>query len=249
MDRFRAWSEIMLDSFDPDATPERRAATKAAAEAISDHLDALMAERRRAPRDDLISDLVGDPSAALSDSEIRVNAMNLLVGGNVTTADLIANAVNLLLRHPDQLARLRAEPALIAPAIEETLRFEPPGEGAQRVASRELSLHGCPVRPRQVVAVMIPAANRDPAVFPEPHRFDIARRDGPHITFGGGAHLCIGAPLARLEAKLAVSGVLARFPDLALEDPQAPAVWRPMPFFRGLAHLRVRPRPVMASVG
>jgi cytochrome P450 len=240
-DQFRAWSEAALAIFDADAPEESRRATKAASEAMSDYLDEAMAARRRRPRDDLISDLLAEQAAAgaLSDSEIRVNCFNLLLGGNVTTADLIANGVNLLLRHPDQLRRLRADPALIGPAVEEILRFDPPTGGTQRVASRDLDIRGCPIRARQVVAVMIAAANRDPAAFPDPHRFDIARRDGAHIAFGGGPHLCIGAPLARLEAKVAIARLLERFPTLRLAEPEEPARWRPTPFFHGLEALRV----------
>ena len=235
--RFRAWSEAVLDVFNPDPGEEGARATKAAALAICDYLDGAMAERRAAPRDDLISDLLGEE--ALSDSEIRINCLNLLLGGNVTTADLIANGISLLLRHPDERAKLRANPELIGSAIEEILRLEPPTEGAQRVASRNLELHGCPVRARQVVAVMTPAANRDPAVFTDPHRFDITRREGPHITFGAGPHICIGAPLARLEAKVAIPALLDRFPSLALAHPHDPPFWRPAPFFRGLQTLPV----------
>ena len=240
--QFRAWSEAVLDVFDPNPSDAGRSATKAASEAICDWLDVAMAARRAAPKDDLISDLLAEQAAtgALTDTEIRVNCMNLLLGGNVTTADLIANGLSLLLRHPEQLARLRAEPALIGPAVEEILRFEPPTGGAQRVAAEDLELHGCPIRARQVVAVMIPAANRDPAVFSDPHRFDISRREGPHIAFGAGAHICIGAPLARLEAKVAILALVQRFPNLALANPVAEVRWRPAPFFRGLESLPVR---------
>jgi len=241
-DRFRAWSEAALNVFNPNPSDADARATKQMAETILDYLDDMIAARRARPRDDLISDLVAvqAQTGALSDSEIRVNGLNLLLGGNVTTADLIANGVNLLLRHPDQLSRLRANPELIGGAVEEILRFEPPTEGAQRVASRDLALHGCPVRAHQVVAVMTPAANRDPSVFSDPHRFDIGRREGAHITFGAGAHICIGAALARLEAKAAIWALVERFPDLALADPDAPAQWRDAPFFRGLSVLPVR---------
>jgi cytochrome P450 len=176
--RFRAWSEAVLSIFDPNRTDDEAAAGNAAVEGICDYLDAAMAARRRAPTDDLISDLlaVQASTGALSDSEIRVNGLNLILGGNVTTADLIANGVDLLLRHPDQLARLRADPGLIVQAVEEILRFEPPTEGSQRVASRDQELAGCPIRARQVAAVMIPAANRDPAVFEDPFPSSAALR-------------------------------------------------------------------------
>jgi hypothetical protein len=211
-------------------------------EAFCDYIDAAMAERRGHPREDLISDLIEVQAATgqLSDSEIRINCLNLVLGGNVTTADLIASGIDLLLRHPAELAKLRADPSLIGPAVEEVLRYEPPTEGAQRVASRDLELHGCPIRARQVVAIVTPAANRDPAAYTDPHRFDIARREAPNISFGAGAHICIGAPLARLEARAAIAGLVERFPGLALADPDAPPKWRPVPFFRGLNELRVR---------
>jgi cytochrome P450 len=241
--QFRAWSEAAIQSFLPDPSPRQRADTKAACEAICDYLDAAMALRRRERRDDLIADLLDVQAAggALSDSEIRVNCMNLLLGGNVTTADLIGNAVWLLVSHPGELAKLRADPKLIAGAVEEVLRYEPPTQGAQRVVSGEREIAGCPVHAGQVVAVLIHAANRDPAVFPEPHRFDITRKDGPHVAFGGGAHICIGAALARLEAQTALGLLFERFAHLRLAEPDAPPRWRNLPFFRGLESLMVAP--------
>jgi hypothetical protein len=241
--RFRAWSEAIMSIFERDPSEATVKANKAAAVEFLEYLEAAMAERRTTPRDDLITDLIAEQAAtgSLSDAEIRVNCLNLILGGNVTTADVIGNGINLLLRHPGELAKLRADPALIGPAVEEILRFEPAVEGAQRVASRDLTLGGCPVRARQVVAVMTPAANRDPAAFADPHRFDITRREAPHITFGAGAHMCIGAPLARLEAKTAIWSLIERFPNLRLADPNAPAEWRAAgSSFHGLTRLPVR---------
>jgi len=241
--RFRALSEAVLTVFEPDPTEAQRQANKAAAIAILEYFDGAVAERRARPRDDLISDLIAEQAAsgALSDAEIRVNCLNLLLGGNVTTGDLIGNGVNLLLRHPRELARLRADPSLIGSAVEEILRFEPPVEGAQRIAAHDLTLSGCPVRARQVAAVMTPAANRDPAAFTDPHRFDVARREAPHVSFGAGAHICIGAPLARLEAREAILGLVERFSALALADPAAAPEWRPTgSSFHGLVRLPVR---------
>ena len=242
-ERFRALSEAMLTVFEPNPSEAQTQANRAAAIAVLQYFDEAMAERRTRPGDDLMSDLVAEQAAtgALSDAEIGVNCLNLLLGGNVTTADLIGNGVNLLLRHPGELAKLRSDPTLIGPAVEEILRYEPAVEGAQRVASRDLTLGGCPVRAHQVAAVMTPAANRDPAAFTDPHRFDISRREAPHVSFGAGAHICIGAPLARLEAKAAIWGLVERFPHLALADPDAPPEWRPTgSSFHGLVRLPVR---------
>ncbi|MBS0470522.1 MAG: cytochrome P450 [Proteobacteria bacterium] len=241
MDRFRAWSEAAIGVFAPNPTVQERAATKAASEAISDYLDVSMALRRKAPRDDLVSDLIAAQAEGvpLSDAEIRVNCMNLLLGGNVTTADLIASAIWLLLAHPDQLARLRSDPALIGGMVEEVLRLVPPGEGTQRIAPRDMTIAGCPVHKSQVVAGLVDSANRDPGIFPDPHRFDIGRRGAAHLSFGGGAHVCIGQHLARLEAQVAVGSIVARFPELRLAEPDARPVWREVPFFRGLATLPV----------
>jgi cytochrome P450 len=242
MQRFRAWSEASMKSFLPDPTLEEAAEVKATSEALTELIDALLADRRRAPADDLISDLlaVQAETGALSDSEIRVNAFNMLAGGNVTTADLIASAAWLLLTHSGERVRLAADPSLVSAAIEETLRLEPPTEGAQRVASRDMQIRSCPVRQGQVVAVLLHAANRDPAVFPDPHRFDLSRKGSGHIAFGGGQHLCIGGPLARLEAQVAVAALFARFADLRLADPDTPPAWRAIPYFRGLDRLPVR---------
>jgi cytochrome P450 len=241
LDRFRALSKAALRVFDPAPDAPSRSAVKAASEAMSEDLDQAMARRRDRPSDDLISDLLAAQAqgAAISDSEIRVNCMNLLLGGAVTTADLIANGVDLLLRHPDQLALLRREPQRIGAAVEEILRCAPPTLGTQRIASRDLEVAGCPVKAGQVVAVMIALANRDPAAVSQPERFDIQRRDGAHLSFGGGPHICIGAHLARLEAKLAVQALIRRYPDLALAQPDEPPLWRATPFFQGLAELKV----------
>lgn len=181
--RFRAWSEAMASAFEHSPSETTSRAIKSAAIEILEYLDREMAERRARPRDDLIAEQAA--SGALSDAEIRVNCLNLMLGGNVTTADLIGNGINLLLRHPGELAKLRADPTLIGPAVEEILRFEPPAEGAQRVASRDLTMQGCPVRAHQVVAVSTPAANRDPAAFHYLPALDVRRsaqrgEHGPH---------------------------------------------------------------------
>jgi len=240
--RFREWSEVTLSIFSPVQTAVDIAARKEAVAAILAYLDDGMALRRRMPRDDLIGDLIAiQDEARLSDSEIRVNLLNLLLGGNVTTADLIASAVWLLLSHPSELAKYKADPVLINAVIEETLRYEPPTQGTQRIAPRDMEIAGCPIKKTQVVATMLYAANRDPVVFPDPHRFDITRTGAAHMAFGGGAHVCIGQPLARMEGQIAVAQLFAHFPNLRLASPDVPVEWRSTPSFRGLVALAVAP--------
>jgi hypothetical protein len=179
--------------------------------------------------------------APLSDDEIRINLQALLVGGNLTTTDLIGNGVRLLLLNPGELAKLKADPKLAAGAVEEVLRYEGPVDVTGRVASRDMEVGGCPVGKTQSLTTFLRAANRDPAAFEDPDRFDITRKGKPHVSFGGGSHICIGAPLARLEAQVALVKLFERFPNLRLADPDAEPVWRTLPFFRGLETLPVAP--------
>lgn len=236
---FRAWSEAIIQTFNPARSAEQTERMTAGSDAAVAYMRELMGARRASPRDDLISDLVAmkDGGAAISDEEILVNCLTLLVAGNLTTTDLIGNGVRLFLTHPEQLAKLKADPSLIGAAVEEVLRFEPPVDQTGRVASRDMDIGGCPVKAREQLSPSLRAANRDPDVFPDPDAFDIARARAPHVAFGGGAHICLGAPLARIEAQSAFAALFRRFPDLKLVDgdPQ----WRALPFFRGLERLDV----------
>jgi cytochrome P450 len=211
------------------------------ANALSVYMGELMEERAKAPRDDLVSDMMQlkDEGAPLSRGEISNNLQGLLIGGNLTTTDLIGNAIFLFLTHPGELAKLRADPQLINSAVEEVLRYESPVDITGRIAPRDMEVGGCPVKQRQSLFASLRAANRDPQAFPDPHRFDISRKDAPHVAFGGGLHLCIGAPLARLEAQVALARFFEAFPGARLADPSAPPAWRAMPFFRGLKELCV----------
>ena len=238
---FRSWSEGVIQSLNPFRTPEQTAAMMKASEALTGYFTAAIADRRANPRDDLISDMtrLQAGGAELSDDEIRINLGALLVGGNLTTTDLIGNGVRLLLTHPEQLAAFKANPGLANALVEEILRYEPPIDVTARVASKDMEFDGCPVKPGQAMTVWLRAANRDPAMFEDPHRFDITRKHRPHVAFGGGAHICIGAPLARLEAQVALVKLFQRFPDLRLARPDEPPEWRTLPFFRGLERLDV----------
>ena len=238
---FREWSEGAILGLNPFRTPEETEQMIACSTALSGYFHDLMELRRTEPRDDLISDMVQlqAEGAPLSDGELLNNLQGLLIGGNLTTTDLIGNAIWLFLKHPAELDKLKADPSLINGAVEEVLRYESPVDITGRIAPRDMEVGGCPVKQTQSLLMSLRGANRDPDIFPDPHRFDISRKDAPHVAFGGGAHLCIGSPLARLEAQVAIPSFFARFPDLRLADPQAKPEWRSLPFFRGLKHLHV----------
>jgi hypothetical protein len=238
---FREWSEGAILGLNPFRTDEETQRFVVCQNALSAYMGELMRERRAAPKDDLVSDMMTlqAEGAALGDGEISNNLQGLLVGGNLTTTDLIGNAIWLFLTHPEELAKLKADPSLINNAVEEVLRYESPVDITGRIAPRDMEIGGCPVKQSQSLFASLRGANRDPAAFPDPHRFDIARKDAPHVAFGGGTHLCIGAPLARLEAQVAIASFFDAFPNARLADPAAKPQWRTMPFFRGLQALTV----------
>jgi cytochrome P450 len=239
---FRAWSEGVIQSLNPFRNEEQTKAMDAAREALDEYFTRLIAQRKAAPRDDLISDMtqLQAQGLAVTDGELRINLQALLIGGNLTTTDLIGNAVRLLLKNPAELAKLKADPALINAVVEEVLRYEPPVDATGRIASRDLEVSGCPVKQKEALTLFLRAANRDPEVFEKPDAFDVTRAKKPHVAFGGGAHICIGAPLARLEAQVALMRLFERLPNLRLADPDAAPVWRTLPFFRGLERLELR---------
>ncbi len=239
---FRDWSEGVILSLNPFRTPEQTRKFITSANALNAYFHELMMERRKNPKDDLISDMMvlQAEGAPLSDGELQNNLQGLLVGGNLTTTDLIGNGIWLFLTNAAELAKLKADPGLINSAVEEILRYESPVDITGRIASRDMEVGGCPIKQTQSLFMSLRGANRDPETFPNPHKFDIARKDAPHVAFGGGAHLCIGSPLARLEAQVALPAFFARFPNLRLADPDALPEWRSLPFFRGLQRLDVR---------
>lgn len=242
LEEFRGWSEAIIHTFNPARTPAQTQEMEAAAAASTAYLQELMNARRQAPANDLVTDLVQVQAEGgeISDEEIRINCNTLLIAGNLTTTDLIGNGVRLLLTHPEELAKLKADPTLIGAAVEEILRYEPPVDSTGRVASQAMAIGACPIRAREALAPSLRAANRDPEVFADPDRFDISRARAPHVAFGGGAHICLGAPLARMEAQSALLGLVQRFPDLSLAEGEPR--WRALPFFRGLESLPVRTR-------
>jgi len=239
---FREWSEGVIQGLNPFRNEAQTAIMEKAGPALSAYFTETIAARRADPRDDLISDMtrLQAEGAPLSDIEVQINLTALLIGGNLTTTDLIGNGVRLLLLNPAELAELRADSGIINAVVEEILRYEPPVDITGRIASADMEVGGCPVKASQSMTFSLRAANRDPEVFEEPHRFDVSRRHRPHMAFGGGAHICIGAPLARLEASVALVKLFERFPNLAFANPDEAPTWRTLPFFRGLERLDLR---------
>jgi len=204
------------------------------------YFETLFERRRRDPRDDLITQLVQAEEAGdrLSTAELRANVSLLFAAGHETTVNLIGNGFLSLLRHPDQWRMLRENPALIPNAIEEILRFEAPVQAVARTAAEPIELSGVTLEPHAIVVSLVGAANRDPAVFENPDRFDITRTDLRPLSFGGGIHFCLGAQLARIEAAVVFETVLRRLPDLRLASLE-PLKWRSSFTLRGLTGLPV----------
>jgi len=175
-------------------------------------------ERRREPREDLLSALLAAEQEGdkLTTDEVFSTCILLLVAGNETTTNLIGNGLLALLRHPDQLALLRDDPSLMGSAIEELLRYDSPVQATSRFVLEEAEVNGHPIRSGQQVIALLGAANRDPERFPDPDGLDITRQDNQHLSFSHGFHYCLGAPLARLEGQIALSALMERFPELRL---------------------------------
>jgi pimeloyl-[acyl-carrier protein] synthase len=194
---------------------------------------------RREPGDNLIRHLIAveEQDQTLTSSEILATCIILLIGGHETTTNLIGNGLLALLRHPDQLWRLRHDPALIESAIEELLRYDSPVQMTTRLATDCLTLSDARIQEASLVKLWLGAANRDPAQFPAPDGLDLGRADNRHLAFGYGMHFCVGAAVARLEAQVAIGALVGQFPDLSLMD--EPVDYHGTQVFRALKRLPV----------
>ena len=221
-EQFRAWTEAFLEVTGPDDIAAR-------ASGIYSLFGELLAERRRAPADDLMSALLTAEADGqrLSESDLLGFCFLLLIAGNDTTTTLIGNGVELLARHPDQRAELVADPSLIPDAMEEMLRIESPTQALPRTATRDTELHGVPIAAGARVMLLFGAANLDEREFSEPESFDIHRRAPRHLAFGHGVHYCLGAMLARLESRIVFEELLARIGpyELAAEPERYTSNW------------------------
>jgi cytochrome P450 len=236
-DRFRQWSRDLAPTIDPMILPEQITRAAAAIDQFSEYFRHLIAERRSEPKKDLLSAMIAaeEHGDTLSIEELIANAMLLLNAGHETTTNLIGNGVLALLRNPAELERLRADPGLVPSAVEELLRFDSPVQMTGRRAKVDQQVGGAEVAAGQQVIVLIGAANRDPDRFADPDRLDVARSGNDHLSFGGGAHYCLGASLARAEGQIAIAALIARFPRLRLTNEALE--WRETLTLRGLKSL------------
>lgn len=222
-DRFRVWSDAVVSTLGTGAAAGRTVAEDAPPELfeeLREYLEAMVERRRADPRNDLISALIQarDAEDRLTSLELFQMLVLLLVAGNETTTNLISNAIIEFMNHPAELARLREQPDLLPTAIEEVMRYSSPVQATIRRATRDVELSGKSISRGQPIIVWIGSSNRDVDAFPEPDRFDIARTPNRHLGFGLGIHFCLGAPLARLEAKIALETLLARFSSFERAD-------------------------------
>jgi cytochrome P450 family 142 subfamily A polypeptide 1 len=238
--------ETLLHWSDLFATggPEVRAQVEEAVPQYAAYIMAKVNERRGGDGHDLVSLVVNAYEEPLSDIDLVFETMLVLVGGDETTRHVISGGTEALLRHPDQLAALRADPSLLPSAIEEMLRWVTPVRNMNRTATRDVEVAGQKMREGDRILLLYPSANRDEAVFADPHRFDIRRSPNDHVAFGAyGRHHCLGAPLARLELRVLFEELLARLPHLEL------ATENPLPRRRGSFVLGLTSVPVRFAPG
>ena len=240
------WAVAILGGLEADLTPEQRDQYSKAVDDFKDYLRWLIAERERNPLADdtgeVLSKLVG-PDAdgdSLTELELLHNCIFLLNAGHETTANTVTNGIDALLRFPDQMDRLRANPDLIVPAIEEVLRFESSVQLNNRKLTVDAEVGGVAMKKDDYIWLCIGAANRDPEEFPEPDLMDIGREKNRHLAFGSGIHACAGMPLGRMEARIALNGFIQRFGTI---DPSGTARHHPRARFRGFVGYPVTASP------
>ena len=237
--RFRGWSDRRARILEPTIGAEEREDAVRAADDLDTYFAPIVKERRADPQDDILSGLAQaeEEGDRLDEREMLTMLRLLLIAGNETTVNLIGNGMLALLRHPEQLQRLRDDPSLIPSAVEELLRYDSPVQLDLRRVVEDCDVNGFPVKRGDDIVLLIGGANRDPEQFEDPDGLDVGRSESSHISFGRGIHACIGAPLARLEARIAVEVLLERFSSIRLAGP--PPSFRGSIVLRGLESLPV----------
>jgi len=238
---FKRWSKLGVEAaFNPTPSEQALADAEASMIALGEFFLGEIDRRRKTPGDDLVSQLVASEidGDKLTDEEIAVQCILLLAAGNLTTTDMIGNGVRALLEHPEQLQKLRDNPALIEATVEEVLRYDSPVLNSSRITHDDIEYQGCPIKKGECLHVSLAGANRDPEVYENPDVFDIERPYIQHQSFGGGRHFCLGAPLARLEGQVAMLALVQRFPDLALSERGFKHSF--VPEFRGMEYCWLR---------
>jgi len=218
----RAWSLAILGALEPVLTPEQMKLGNDSVRDFSDYLAGLIADRRRRPGDpdkDLLTRLIAGEHEGrkLGETELTQNCIFILNAGHETTTNLIGNALEIFTRFPEERERLMEKPELMKSAVEEALRFESSNQLGNRITTGDIELGGVLMPKGTLITIGIGAANRDPDVFPDPDRFDVARNPTRHLAFGSGIHMCAGMSLARLEGRIAIERFLKRFPDYRLD--------------------------------
>jgi cytochrome P450 len=218
-DHFKKWSDDLAAFFGNTVMGrDRGTAAARSCREMTDHLRAVVAQRRLVPKDDVIGALIAaeERGSFLTEEELLATCVSLLFAGHETTTHLIGNGALALLRHPGAFGALQATPSLIDTALEELLRYDGPVQTLGRLATEDLEVGGKLVRKGQRLLLVFGSANRDPAQFASPDELDLARRENHHVGFGLGIHFCLGAPLARLEAQVALGTLVQRLPGLEL---------------------------------
>lgn len=239
----KRWSDAFVDRLGGMSTKERELETAREVVEFQRAMKANIDERRASPRDDLLSDLVNarvDDERPLDDAELLSILQQLMVAGNETTTSTLAGGLVQLIRNPDQLAKLQADPSLIPNAVEEMLRTESPTAGLWRLVKRDTELGGAPLKAGTMLMLRFAAANRDPERYESPDRFDVERKNArTHLAFGRGIHMCIGNMLSRKEVTVAFQELIARLDGFEIADESA-LVYPPNMLLRGLTALPIR---------
>lgn len=240
-DRLLTWSTAVGRVLEPDAPAVDHAAAAAALSDLLAYLHEAVDDRRQHPGDDLLSHLLqpGDDGVAQTSEELVATILLLLLSGDETSANLVANGVLALLRHPDQLERLRRQPALLPSTVEEVLRHAGPACIVLRATYEPVRIAQAIIPEGELVLLVLASANRDPAVFDAPDRFDIGRRPAGHLAFGGGDHRCVGSAIARMEATVALAGLISRFRSVRHDE--AGLEWLNTRYLHGLERMVVTP--------